>query len=757
MPRLSLHAIKNTIKMLATRTCIYGMIDTPVESSRMSGTVAVAGWAFSRVAPVIQVEAWIDGEAPVVLSYGIERADVAAAHPWRKLKACGYSGILSANVFTAGPRTLTVRVVDARGNRHEFTRTVIPAPLMIHLDSPVSGASCGGLLTISGWAYSPTASSISVRVSLDGQLLAELPCDVARPDVAEHLQRHGVTSRMRSCGFWRVLAFAPARPGLQTLVVQAVDDAGNHASTSLPLRVTGPNEPVAEIDQAEWCDGTLTVTGWAIWPQASASIRARVYLDGSFTGETHVNLSRPDLRRSFPENPAAIRSGFHFRQCLFPPKPSTDSLENLPVDLLVEFTGPQGRLLQRRTHVVHTWTAGFPAGSARIYPRLEAFLDEYAYRFGHLPALLDWNTGLNLTKTLQTGSAFEAPVGNQAGTLPYIDHSIDVVAVASSDPARLDEARRVAGQAILYTGESADEGERDELRIEWLPDRDVRQSPLARVSIIIPVYNHIETTVACLRRLEQTVPCDAHYEILVVDDASSDATPAVLERWTKRDERHHVIRNEQNQGFLLSCNRAAQAATGDIVIFLNNDTLPQAGWLPALLRIFRDYPDAGAVGCKLVYPDGTLQEAGGIVFADGSACNFGRTDPRPEAPLYSYVREVDYCSGACLATPRAIFLDLGSFDPRYAPAYYEDTDYCFRLRERGYRVYYQPESVIVHAEGTTAGRDLNSGVKYNQVVNQARFFERWCEVLRGHPANPHIMLETTQLQLAVREWDTTAS
>jgi GT2 family glycosyltransferase len=177
-------------------------------------------------------------------------------------------------------------------------------------------------------------------------------------------------------------------------------------------------------------------------------------------------------------------------------------------------------------------------------------------------------------------------------------------------------------------------------------------------------------------------------------------------------------------------------AQGDILIFLNNDTLPLAGWLPPLLRILREKPEAGAVGGKLVYPDGTLQEAGGVIFADGSGCNFGRFDKASNAPLYNFVREVDYCSGALLATPRALFMELGGFDVRFKPAYYEDVDYCFTLREKGYRVYYQPESVIVHFEGTSSGTDLKTGVKSYQVVNQHKFVAKWSKVLKQHYPAP---------------------
>jgi GT2 family glycosyltransferase len=211
------------------------------------------------------------------------------------------------------------------------------------------------------------------------------------------------------------------------------------------------------------------------------------------------------------------------------------------------------------------------------------------------------------------------------------------------------------------------------------------------------------------------------------------------------------LRNRKNSGFIMTCNRGAKAAKGELIIFFNNDTLALPGWLPPLLRIFDDYPDAGAVGGKLVFPDGRLQEAGGVVFSDGSAANFGKWDYAVDAPLYNYVREVDYATGAFIATKRSLFVESGGFDTRFRPIYYEETDYCFRLREMGYRVYYQPESVIIHLEGATSGTDLSSGLKQHQVANRVKFVKKWERVLKRQPPKPNRFDFATWCALAVRD------
>ena len=234
-------------------------------------------------------------------------------------------------------------------------------------------------------------------------------------------------------------------------------------------------------------------------------------------------------------------------------------------------------------------------------------------------------------------------------------------------------------------------------------------------SIVIPVYAQWPRTLACLRAIAAHPP-DVAFEVVVVDDASPDDTLQGL----ARVEGVRVVARPHNGGFIAACNDGAAAATGSVLVFLNNDTVPQPGWLDALLETFRTHPDTGLAGAQLLYPDGRLQEAGGVVFADGSAWNYGRFGS-PDDPRHAYVRECDYVSGAALAIPRTVFHRVGGFDRRYAPAYYEDTDLAFAVRAAGLRVRYQPLARVVHDEGATSGTDTSCGPKAAQARNQAVF------------------------------------
>ncbi len=266
----------------------------------------------------------------------------------------------------------------------------------------------------------------------------------------------------------------------------------------------------------------------------------------------------------------------------------------------------------------------------------------------------------------------------------------------------------------------------------------VPDSAAPRASLVIPVYNQAAHTLACLRALAEHPPAAA-CEILVIDDGSSDLTG----EWMAQVSGLHYHRRAQNGGFIAACNDGAARARGEVLVFLNNDTVPQPGWLDALLDTFRTHPDAGLVGAQLLYPDGRLQEAGGVVRDDGRADNIGRFQS-PMHPAFSYLRQVDYCSGAAIAVPAELFAKVGGFDSHFSPAYYEDADLGLRLRALGRDVLYQPGSTVVHLEGATAGTDPNAGIKAYQVRNRDKFEARWRDTLVRHPCHETPIVELTR-------------
>ena len=253
------------------------------------------------------------------------------------------------------------------------------------------------------------------------------------------------------------------------------------------------------------------------------------------------------------------------------------------------------------------------------------------------------------------------------------------------------------------------------------------------VSVIIPGYNEFSYTYDCISSVVET-GAGLAYEVILADACSTDRT----KKAEKKIKGLRIVRNKEKLCFLRNCNNAAQKARGRYLLFLKNGTVVRPDWIGSLLRIMESDATIGVAGSKILSQDGTLQEAGGIIWNDGLGMNYGfRGDP--SAPEYNYVKEVDYISGCSIMVRRDFWCKIGGFDERFAPAYYEDADLAFQARANGYRVVYQPLSVVTHFEGVSHGADLAVG-QYME-INRSKFREKWDAVLqREHFAPEQRML-----------------
>lgn len=245
------------------------------------------------------------------------------------------------------------------------------------------------------------------------------------------------------------------------------------------------------------------------------------------------------------------------------------------------------------------------------------------------------------------------------------------------------------------------------------------------VSIIIPVYNNFRYTYKCISSIlksETKIP----FEIIIGNDMSKDKTRIIDKYFINII----VINNNQKLNYLKNCNQAAKRSKGKYILFLNNDTKVHKEWLTFLINLIESDNTIGMVGSKLIYLNGRLQEAGGIVWKNGECSNFGRGQ-NPDLPEYNYVKEVDYISGASIIIRKSIWEIIGGFDEKYSPAYYEDTDFAFRMRKHGYKVMYQPKSIVEHFEGVSNGKDISKGIKRYQLINKIKFIKKWENELKN--------------------------
>lgn len=222
------------------------------------------------------------------------------------------------------------------------------------------------------------------------------------------------------------------------------------------------------------------------------------------------------------------------------------------------------------------------------------------------------------------------------------------------------------------------------------------------ISIILVLYNRVELTYMCLRSLCEHPGIDP-IEIIIIDNASSDETQLFLEKVKGAK----VVFNPENIFFPAAVNQGARLAKGKYLLLLNNDAQLLPGSLSSAIKTYESADDIGVVGGRIILLDGSLQEAGSMIWSDGSCLGYGRGDD-PSAPMYMFRRDIDYCSGAFFLTSRDLFFEMNGFDEDYSPAYYEETDYCVRLLKSGKRIIYDPNAVILHYEFASSNSSLDA-------------------------------------------------
>ena len=242
------------------------------------------------------------------------------------------------------------------------------------------------------------------------------------------------------------------------------------------------------------------------------------------------------------------------------------------------------------------------------------------------------------------------------------------------------------------------------------------------LTFVVVAKNKAQLTLLTIESVLQFA--DVPWELVIVDNGSTDSIPAMLDRIPEA----RVIRNQTNVGFGPACVQAAEVAAGEYLCFLNNDALLTKGAVSAALKNF-DREGVGAVGAKILLANGKLQEAGSIIWCDGSALGYGRGDD-PDLPQYNFRRPVDFCSAVFLITPKDVFRRMGGFSGQFAPAYYEDVDYCMVLWQNGLSVIYEPLAQILHYESASSGgNDLATPM---MAAHQVKFKDKWGPVLEWH-------------------------
>ncbi len=242
------------------------------------------------------------------------------------------------------------------------------------------------------------------------------------------------------------------------------------------------------------------------------------------------------------------------------------------------------------------------------------------------------------------------------------------------------------------------------------------------VSIILLAFRDLEGLARAIDSVERSVPDTIPYEVIVY--ANGVAREHIEHLCSHPQVR--ILTSAVNRGFAGGCNAAVSEARGEYILLLNDDVVVAEGWLEPLLELAHRRPDAGAIGSRILAADGTLREAGAVVWKDGAT--HGVATP-PDDTQYMAVRAVDYSSAASLLVRKSTWEKIGGICEDYFPAYYEDVDLAFSIWAAGEKVLYQPKSVVFHDESVSTERDYRIFLLYR---NREKFAEKWKERLACH-------------------------
>jgi GT2 family glycosyltransferase len=284
---------------------------------------------------------------------------------------------------------------------------------------------------------------------------------------------------------------------------------------------------------------------------------------------------------------------------------------------------------------------------------------------------------------------------------------------------------------------------RVENREQPVGDETIHFAPVdkPRVSVIISGWRSAPFLIDCLRSIStrmHSVP----YEVIV---SLNEPTASLVQTLERDVAGIRVLTTAVNVGFAGACNRGAAEASGDLLVLLNDDATVLDGWLEALVDAAVHHDQAGAVGSRVLLDDGTVQEEGAVVWADGATTLIGYQGPADSSPD-PRLRRMDYCSAVSLLVKRDTWDSVGGLDLGYFPAYFEDVDLCMKIQAGGQSILYEPRSVVVHRESSSTTRSYRTFLAER---NKRRFAARWSSALAlfeaPEPESPEAIARAAKL------------